>query len=94
MLIIDSKMLTWNPETKTFTVEASDLEAVVKNNPQYRNRIMQVDGRWGFFVRSARTGNTQWFERHKEQRDREGVLESVVYIAPGLQDVQLIVWND
>ena len=46
MLIIDSKMLTWNPETKTFTVEASDLEAVVKDNPQYRDRIMQVNGRW------------------------------------------------
>jgi hypothetical protein len=94
MLIVDSQQLTWNPETKTFTVEASELEAAVKNHPCYRDRIMQVNGRWGFFVRSARTGNTQWFERCREQRDSEGVLESVVFIAPGLQDVKLVVWND
>lgn len=94
MLIIDSQHLTWNGETKTFTVEASDLEALVKNNPQYATRIMYVNGRWGFFIRSARTGNTQWFERHREQRNSQGELESVVYVAPGLEDVELVVFND
>lgn len=94
MLIIESQVFNWNSETKIFSTNASVLEELVKNDPQYHDRIMYVNGRWGFFVKSERTGKVIWFERNREYRNADGKLESVIYVSPELADVKLIVIND
>lgn len=87
MIEISTQDLAWNPETSTFTIEASDLEHEIS-----RPALM----RHGLHVRSHRTGNLLWFERKGERRDREGELELVEFhgdLANGRR-LRLVVFND
>ena len=94
-LEISSDHFTWNPETRGFAGEASELEHEIKR--QGRDRLDYQGGQWGFHMRSKRTGRSVWFRRVQEHRDAEGDLTHVEFHAwcePSREWIKLMVFND
>lgn len=92
-LVIGSENFTWDRKTQTFSAEASDLEYFMDR--EGRSRLDYVNGKWGFSMRSARTGRVVWFQRVREYRDRDNDLVSVLFVADlGDRKVSLTVFND
>lgn len=92
MLVINSSMFSWNPNTKTFASEASDIEDDMTT--QGYDRLERRNNEWGFFMRSDRTGRLVWFKRTIETRDRENDLLSVEFLAEELNGLRAVVFND
>ena len=93
-LDISSEHFTWNPETRTFAGEASELEHEMQR--QGHSRLDYQGGQWGFHMRSQRTGRMLWFQRVQEHRDAEGDLTHVefhAHLTPAAV-IKLMVFND
>ena len=54
MLEINSRLFSWNPESRSFAGEASELEHEMGR--QGWRRLDYRGGQWGFHMRSHRTG--------------------------------------
>jgi hypothetical protein len=90
-MIIPSSEFTWNPATKTFSAEASDLdhkygtdgviEWVIKN------------GEIGFWMESIRTGRVVWFARRRHRLGSDGDLLAHEYVSDEV-DVRCVIFND
>ena len=87
-LIIDSSDLTWDASSRSFTADASDLEA---NYPV--SRLDYADGKWYLTVKSARTGSLAEFVRKEEVKDRSGELAFVKFHNRE-HDLYLYIIND
>lgn len=91
-LHISSGFFTWSKDTKTFSAEASELEAEM-TRVGWR-RLERRNGQDGFWMISTRTGNKMWFRRHVEHRDREDELLYVEFLCDRLPGVKVHVYND
>lgn len=88
MLVIESNDLSWYPDTGSFEVNASSLEA------KYRvDRLDYANGEWYLMVKSARTGNLACFTRMEEGKDRFGKLAFVKFISRE-HNIYLYINND
>lgn len=87
MLIIDSRLMTYDPKKRLFMVEASTLEANYKD----MRRLDKDERGWYLTIRSHRTGALKRFYRVAEVCNRENELDYVVFDAPGLT---LHIFND
>ena len=76
-LTISSDHFTWNPETRTFAGEASELEHEMRR--QKKTKLDYQRGQLGFHMVSKRTGRMVWFYRVKEHRDAEGEVTYVEF---------------
>ena len=91
-LVINSKMFNWNKERGQFTSDASCLEAEMTRLGF--DRLNYEYGKWGFFMKSARTGREMFFVRTREQREPDGDLLAVEFVAEQVPQVRVIVFND
>lgn len=94
MLEINSRLFTWDPETDTFSAEASTLEAELER--QGWRRLDFRGGQWGFHMLSHRTGRHLWFQRHREHHNDDGELTHVefhAHLSPHRM-LRLLVFND
>ena len=90
-----SNDFAWDKETQTFTVEISDVPAVLR---QMFNDSMDL----GFAMESAKTGNIVYFSLATAERDREGEMfrwtftpaDQSIYENQLLNGVKVVVYND
>jgi hypothetical protein len=94
-LEISSDHFTWDPGTRTFACEASELEHEMGKQGRY---WLNYQGwQWGFHMQSKRTGRSVWFRRVQDHRDAEGDLTHVEFRAwcePSMECIKLMVFND
>lgn len=91
-LVISSNMFTWHKDRRQFTSDASCLEAEMARLGF--GRLNYEYGKWGFYMKSARTGRMMFFERVREQRDADGDLQAVEFVAKEMPTLRVIVFND
>lgn len=91
-LVISSKFFTWHKDRNQFTSDASCLEAEMDRLGF--GRLNYEQGKWGFHMKSARTGRTMFFERVREQRDTDGDLQAAEFVAKEMPNLRVIVFND
>ena len=91
-LVIGSEFFTWHKDTQRFTSDASCLEAEMQRLGFAR--LNYEYGKWGFHMKSVRTGRELFFVRTREQRDTDGDLQAVEFVASELPQVRVIVFND
>lgn len=75
-LVISSNLFHWHSGIREFSSEASIMDHELKR--QGHTRLSYENGKWGFWMKSERTGREVWFERATEHR-QEGELLSVTF---------------
>lgn len=94
MLVISSRLFTYDSATDTFSTELSLLEHEITR--QGYAGFEHRDGKHGFHMQSHRTHQLLWFELAGDHRDREGELEWVEFrgnLTPNRR-LELRAYND